>query len=81
MGVNFEYYTKYETEFYKIGVYAGYSATWRRCKACGETIKARTPIVGVHSFGEVPTFFHPGCAKKITKAITLATKSFKEVKE
>lgn len=75
MGVNFERYTKHETEFYKIGVYAGYSANWRRCKACGKTIKAHTPIVGVHSFGEFPTFFHPECSRKVARAMVLANQS------
>jgi len=75
MGVNFERYTKHETEFDKIGIYSGYAPNWRKCRACGKTIKAGSPIVGVHSFGELPTFFHPDCSRKIARAMVLAKQS------
>ncbi len=81
MGANLERYTSREREFYKIGFYAGISATWRKCRACGAVIKSKTPIIAVHSFGEIPSFFHPDCSEDIITAMKEVTASLEELEE
>ena len=76
MGVKFKEYTYQSDDYYKIGVYAGKCASWRKCKVCGKSIDIMTPIIGVHSFGEIPTMFHPKCILKIAKDIENANQSF-----
>lgn len=68
MGANFRVCEAMEC-YSRIGVYVGTAAHWRRCKVCSKTIKANNPLLSVHSFGEMPTCFHPACAAKLAKTI------------
>lgn len=59
-----------------VQVTAGVLEGWKKCRLCGETIKAGTPCVTVQPFGEVPAKFHIDCADKIGRSITEAALFF-----
>ena len=68
MGIN----TKddvFAERFFKFGVVAGKTKGSPTCKICGDKIKKGTYVVGVHTFGEMPSYYHKACALVIVGAL------------
>ena len=59
----------YEVNLYNMNIHAGIADTYRKCKACGEIIKAGNDLVGVQFYGDYPKYFHVECALDVSRHI------------
>jgi hypothetical protein len=72
MGVSFLY--KFSSEKREqISVYGGIKKSWGRCRFCRKKINKQSLAVGIHSFGETPSYYHPECAIKLAELISTIT--------
>lgn len=62
----------FHVNFKNFGVAFGIKKSKNICRVCGKKINSNESALGVHSFGEAPTYFHPKCAKIISETINAA---------